>query len=65
MDSALLIITEKLKQTGMSTVEVDYLLARFLQEEAFDYVRYIETELDEYKYDEGTIFCTPKEQRFS
>ena len=42
MDSALLVITEKLKEAGMSTIEIDHLLARFLQEESFDFVKYVE-----------------------
>ena len=47
MDSALLVITEKLKETGMSTKEIDHLLARFLEEEAFDFVKYIEDATEE------------------
>ena len=35
------IITEKLVSTGMTRIEADHLLARFLQEEAFQYVEYI------------------------
>ena len=31
-------IDEILQSTGMSEIEVDYLMARFLEEEAFDYV---------------------------
>ena len=49
MDSALLVITEKLKETGMSTKEIDHLLAKFLEEEAFDFVKYIEAAMDEFE----------------
>lgn len=45
MEYALDILTEKLLLTGMTRKEIDHLLARFLEEEAFDYVDYIETEL--------------------
>ena len=38
MIPALLIIDEKLKETGMNQVEIDHLMARFLEEEAFDFV---------------------------
>ena len=47
MDYALNIITEKLISTGMSQTEADHLLARFLEEEAFDYVEYIKLHLEE------------------
>ena len=45
MEYALDILTEKLLLTGMTRKEIDHLLARFLEEEAFNYVDYIETEL--------------------
>ena len=38
MKSAMIVIAEKLEATGMSRNETNMLLARFLQEEAFDYV---------------------------
>ena len=38
MIPALLIIDEKLKETGMDQVEIDHLMARFLEEEALNYV---------------------------
>lgn len=38
MEPALTIIDRKLKETGMSQVEIDHLMARFLEEEAFNYV---------------------------
>ena len=41
MKTAMEILTEKLKSTGMNKKETDDLLARFLQEEAFHYVEYI------------------------
>lgn len=47
METALNILTDRLLSTGMTEVEVDHLLARFLQEEAFDYVDYIESHLKE------------------
>ena len=47
METALAILTDKLVSTGMTETEVDHLLARFLQEEAFDYVDYIESHLKE------------------
>lgn len=40
--AAILEITEKLKETGMSQIEIDYLLARFLEEEAQSYIDYME-----------------------
>lgn len=40
--AAILEITQKLKETGLSETEIDYLLARFLEEEAFNYVNYME-----------------------
>ena len=47
MDNAMDIITEKLVSTGMTRIEADHLLARFLQEEAFQYVEYISGHLGE------------------
>jgi len=38
MKNALLIINEKLLATGMTQDEIDELMGRFLEEEAFDYV---------------------------
>ena len=35
---ALIEIEDKLKSTGMTETEIDYLMARFLEEEANDYV---------------------------
>lgn len=39
----------------MSTIEIDHLLARFLEEEAFDFVKYTHACMDEYDldYDSG------------
>ena len=45
MNDAMDIITEKLVSTGMKRIEADHLLARFLQEEAFQYVEYISSHL--------------------
>ena len=47
MDYALDIITEKLVSTGMTKTEAEQLLARFLEEEAFDYVEYMKLHLEE------------------
>ena len=38
MKPALIIINDKLLETGMNQVEIDHLMARFLEEEAFDFV---------------------------
>ena len=38
MKPALIIINDKLLETGMSQIEIDHLMARFLEEEAFDFV---------------------------
>lgn len=42
MIPALLIIDEKLKKAWMSQVEIDHLMARFLEEETFSFVECIE-----------------------
>ncbi len=47
METAMDILTDRLVSTGMTEIEVDHLLARFLQEEAFDYVEYVESYLKE------------------
>ena len=39
---AFIVIDELLQSTGMYEVEVDMLMARFLEEEAFDYVEAME-----------------------
>ena len=41
MESALMQLTRILRSTGMDDKEIDHLLGRFLQEEAFEYVDYI------------------------
>ena len=38
MIPALIEINDKLLESGMEQVEIDHLMARFLEEEAFDYV---------------------------
>ena len=38
MIPALIVINDKLSETGMSQIEIDHLMARFLEEEALDYV---------------------------
>ena len=55
MNTALDIITDKLLLVGMEQTEIDHLLARFLQEEAFDYVKYICESLSEDGPEEGKI----------
>ncbi len=58
MEYALDILTEKLLSTGMTRKEIDHLLARFLEEEAFDYVDYIETELRNRKSESGNTLIS-------
>ena len=58
MEYALDILTEKLLLTGMTRKEIDHLLARFLEEEAFDYVDYIETELRNRKSESGNTLIS-------
>ena len=41
MELALETLTRKPKESGMDQTEIDHLLARFLEEEAFDYVDYM------------------------
>lgn len=53
MESAMETITRILLSTGMSQSEVDHLLAKFLEEEAFEYVEYMKTALAEMDLDEG------------
>ena len=47
MESAFEQLTRLLKSTGMDDKEIDHLLARFLEEEAFDYVEYINDNLSD------------------
>ncbi len=47
METTMDILTDRLVSTGMTETEVDHLLARFLQEEAFQYVEYISNHLEE------------------
>ena len=49
MEFALEILTKKLKSTGMNQEEIDSLLAKFLEEEAFDYVDFIKSEIKRLK----------------
>ena len=46
MKPALIIINDKLLESGMDQVEIDHLMARFLEEEAFDYVECIKECID-------------------
>ncbi|MBR0417650.1 MAG: hypothetical protein IJI66_00605 [Erysipelotrichaceae bacterium] len=59
MENAMDILTEKLVSTGMSKAEVDHLLARFLQEEAFQYVEYICNHLGELWREKGESSILP------
>ena len=45
MKNALDIISKKLKSTGMDDTEINHLLAKFLEEEAFQYVEYVSSHL--------------------
>ena len=53
MDSAMDILTGKLISAGMTKTDIDHLLARFLQEEAFQYVEYICSHLGELWREKG------------
>ena len=53
METAMQTITRILLSTGMTQSEVDHLLARFLEEEAFEYVEYIKDSLEKMDLDEG------------
>ena len=58
MEYAFETLTGILLSAGMSGIGADHLLARFLEEEAFDYVDCIGSELDEdavYKGNSGLI----------
>ena len=52
MESAFKQLIRILKSTGMEGKEIDQLLGRFLQEEAFDYVDYINEALSKMEDDE-------------
>ena len=54
MEYAIETLTGILLSAGMSRNEADHLLARFLEEEAFDYVDCIRSELDEDAVYEGS-----------
>lgn len=45
MESAMDILTDQLLKSGLAMEEIDRLLARFLEEEAFDYVHFIEEKI--------------------
>lgn len=57
MKTALIEINDLLLSTGMSQTEIDHLMARFLEEEAFDYVDTMNEmqELVERKAKENTV----------
>lgn len=54
-DYAMDILTERLLTTGMNITEINHLLARFLQEEAFRYVEYICNHLGELRIEKGEM----------
>lgn len=53
MRLALTTIAHILESTGMNRIETNQLLARFLQEEAFDYVECMKDDFEEYHNSEG------------
>ena len=53
MRLALTTIAHILESTGMNRIETNQLLARFLQEEAFDYVECMKDDFEEYHHPEG------------
>lgn len=55
MEYALETLTRILKTTGMNQVEIDHLLAKFLEEEAFEYVDFINRSLTELDLDEDAV----------
>ena len=50
MIPALIIINDKLLETGMSQIEIDNLMARFLEEEAFDFIKCVIDNFNKQKY---------------
>ena len=54
MEYALETLTRILSSTGMNQTEIDHLLAKFLGEEAFEYVDFINRSLTELELDEDT-----------
>ena len=46
MEKAFDILKRALVSTGMTRTDAEHLLAQFLQEEAYDYVKYISEHLD-------------------
>ena len=58
MNTALETITQKLLSTGMDQEEVDGLLARFLEEEAFDYVSTVASALKKYLAENDGTFVS-------
>ena len=47
MIPALIIINDALLSTGMSQIEIDHLMARFLEEEARNYIEAVDSVLDQ------------------
>ncbi len=54
MEYALETLTRILLSTGMNQTEIDHLLAKYLEEEAFEYVDFITRSLTEMDLDEDT-----------
>lgn len=55
MKPALIIINEKLLESGMDQVEIDHLMARFLEEEAQEYVECIDLVKDHIQCKEDIV----------
>ncbi len=58
MNAALETITQKLLSTGMDQEEADGLMARFLEEEAFDYVSTVASALKKYLEENNRTFVS-------
>ena len=54
MEYALETLTRILMSTGMNQMEIDHLLAKFLEEEAFEYVNFITRSFAEMDLGEDT-----------
>ncbi len=54
MEYALETLTRILLSTGMNQTEIDHLLAKYLEEEAFEYVDFISRSLTDMVLDEDT-----------
>lgn len=57
MKPALIEINDKLLESGMDQVEIDHLMARFLEEEAFDFVEAVGKAEDEFNICNQKYVC--------